>query len=193
MCLFLCNAGLHCKQSCVIVKNTILSTAKLRTRSKEKNVNEPILIKKYTNRRLYNTRDSKYVTLEELSGLVKKGHEVKVVDAKSGTDVTAFILTQIILEESKGNTLLPVSLLHLIIRHGDNLLSEFFEKHLEQMIEVYLNYHSMLDSQFKQWLDMGLGFSGKAQESMLRQFSFPEWIQSRNTSAKEEDGDDTHK
>jgi len=156
-------------------------------------VNQPILIKKYANRRLYNTRDSKYLTLEELSWLVKKGNEVQVVDARSGTDVTAFILTQIILEESKGNTLLPVSLLHLIIRYGDNLLSEFFEKYLEQMIEVYMNYRSLLDSQFKQWLDMGMGFSGKAQESMFRQFSFPEWLQPQSTSAKEEeDGGDTH-
>ncbi|MGM0425549.1 MAG: polyhydroxyalkanoate synthesis regulator DNA-binding domain-containing protein, partial [Thermodesulfobacteriota bacterium] len=109
--------------------------------------------------------------------LIKQGNEVHVQDAKTGTDVTAFILTQIILEESKNNTLLPVSLLHLIIRHGDNMLSEFFEKYLEQMIEVYMNYRSMMDSQFKQWLDMGVDFSGKTQESMLKQFPMPDWMQ----------------
>jgi polyhydroxyalkanoate synthesis repressor PhaR len=140
-------------------------------------MSQAIQIKKYANRRLYNTQDSKYLTLEDISKLVKQGNEVQVKDAKTGAEVTAFILTQIILEESKQNTLLPVSLLHLIIRYGDNMLSEFFEKYLEQMIEVYMNYRSMMDSQFKQWLDMGVDFSGKTQESMLRQFSMPDWMQ----------------
>lgn len=137
---------------------------------------QTVLIKKYANRRLYNTRDSKYLTLDQLSGLVKEGHEVKVVDAKTGGDVTGFILTQIILEESKRHALLPVSLLHLIIRYGDNVLSEFFEKYLEQTLEVYMNYRSTVDGYFKQWLDLGMDFSGKTQESMLRQFSPPEWL-----------------
>jgi polyhydroxyalkanoate synthesis repressor PhaR len=139
-------------------------------------MSERILIKKYANRRLYNTQDSRYVTLEQLSGMVKQGAEVKVVDARSGEDVTGFILTQIILEESKHHALLPVSLLHLIIRYGDNILSDFFDKYLEQTLEVYMNYRSMLDGYFKQWLDMGMDFSGKAQESMIRQFSPPEWM-----------------
>ncbi|MFW6179549.1 MAG: polyhydroxyalkanoate synthesis regulator DNA-binding domain-containing protein [Desulfohalobiaceae bacterium] len=140
-------------------------------------MSQAILIKKYANRRLYNTRDSKYITLEQLSKLIKQGEEVQVQDAKSGVDVTAFILTQIILEESKDNTLLPVSLLHTIIRHGDSMLKEFFERYLEQMIEVYMNHRSMLDNQFKQWLELGMDFSGKTQESMLRQFSLPDWMQ----------------
>ena len=139
-------------------------------------MSERVLIKKYANRRLYNTQDSRYVTLEQLSGMVKQGAEVKVVDARSGEDVTGFILTQIILEESKHHALLPVSLLHLIIRYGDNILSDFFDKYLEQTLEVYMNYRSMLDGYFKQWLDMGMDFSGKAQESMIRQFSPPEWM-----------------
>jgi polyhydroxyalkanoate synthesis repressor PhaR len=135
-----------------------------------------ILIKKYANRRLYNTRDSRYMTLEELSALIKAGHDVRVVDAKTEVDVTAFTLTQIVLEESRTNTLLPISLLHLIIRHGDNVLSEFFEKHLQQTIEVYINYRSILDDYYKQWLDLGMDVSGRTQESLLRQFSAPEWL-----------------
>ncbi len=153
---------------------------------------ERILIKKYANRRLYNTRDSKYVTLEQLSELVKAGSEVKVVDARSGDEVTGFILTQIILEESKSHALLPVSLLHLIIRYGDNVLSDFFDKYLEQTLEVYMRYRSMLDGYFKQWLDLGMDFSGKAQGSMLRQFSPPEWMewlhsQSTTSAGRDED------
>jgi polyhydroxyalkanoate synthesis repressor PhaR len=130
------------------------------------------------------------VTLEQLSGMVKQGSEVKVVDARTGEDVTGFILTQIILEESKHHALLPVSLLHLIIRYGDNILSDFFDKYLEQTLEVYMNYRSMLDGYFKQWLDMGMDFSGKAQESMIRQFSPPEWmdwLSSRTASPQERD------
>lgn len=158
-------------------------------------MSQAIQIKKYANRRLYNTQNSKYITLEELSEWIKQGNEVQVVDAKTGTEVTAFILTQIILEESKENTLLPVSLLHIIIRHGDNMLREFFEKHLEQMIEVYMNYRSMLDNQFRQWLDLGMDFSGKTQETVLEHFSFPDWMdrmKSQNTFSQGED-DDTQK
>jgi len=156
-------------------------------------MSQTILIKKYANRRLYNTRDSKYLTLDQLSRLVKEGHEVTVVDAKTGGDVTGFILTQIILEESKSHALLPVSLLHLIIRYGDNVLSEFFEKYLEQTLEVYMNYRSTVDGYFKQWLDLGMDFSGKAQGSMLRQFSPPEWLdwlhsQTVTSQGQKEDG-----
>ncbi|MBC2711593.1 MAG: hypothetical protein HGJ94_11585 [Desulfosarcina sp.] len=84
---------------------------------------DPVFFKKYANRRLYNMSDSKYVTLGEMSELIRNGHEVKVIDAKTNADVTAFILTQIILEQAKHkNTLLPVPLLHLIIQYGDNVL-----------------------------------------------------------------------
>lgn len=157
-------------------------------------MSETILIKKYANRRLYNTWDSKYITLDQLSDLVRQGNEVQVVDAKSGADVTAFILTQIILEQSKENALLPVSLLHLIIRYGDNVLSEFFDKYLEQTIEVYMNYRATLDNYFKQWLDLGMDFSEKTQESMLRQLSPSEWMErfyASNTSSSRESGNNS--
>ena len=145
-------------------------------------MSQTVLIKKYANRRLYNTAESKYITLEQLSELVRQGNEVQVVDAKTGADVTAFILTQIILEQSKESAMLPVSLLHLIIRYGDNVLSEFFDKYLQQTIEVYMNYRAMLDNYFKQWLDLGMNFSEKTQESMLRQFSPSEWMERFSTS-----------
>ena len=77
-----------------------------------------LIFKKYANRRLYSMSDSKYVTLGDMSELICKGHEVKVIDAKTKEDVTAFILTQIILEQTKNkNTLLPVPLLHFMIRY----------------------------------------------------------------------------
>ena len=91
---------------------------------------EKVLLKKYPNRRLYNTETSSYVTLGQVSDLIKEGRQVQVVDVKTDEDVTAFILTQIIVEEARNkNALLPSPLLHLVICYGGNILSEFFEKY----------------------------------------------------------------
>lgn len=83
----------------------------------------PVTIKKYANRRLYNTATSSYVTLDHLSQMVKEGTEFVVYDAKSGEDITRAVLTHIIVEEeSKGQNLLPISFLrHLISFYGDSL------------------------------------------------------------------------
>lgn len=98
----------------------------------------PILIKKYANRRLYNTSNSKYVTLSDMIGIVCEGHDIKVIDAKTKEDVTAFTLTQIILEQAKSkNILLPVPLLHLIIRNGENMMPRYLEDHFQQMLRSF--------------------------------------------------------
>ncbi len=116
-----------------------------------------ILLKKYTNRRLYDTEKSRYVTLEEVAGMVRQGTPVKIVDAKTQEDVTAFILTQIITEEAKKkNILMPVPVLHLIIRYGDNLLGDFMDNYLQQAIQNYLKYKKAFDDQMKKWLEMGM-------------------------------------
>ncbi len=121
---------------------------------------EKVLLKKYPNRRLYNTETSSYVTLGQVSDLIKEGRQVQVVDVKTDEDVTAFILTQIIVEEARNkNALLPSPLLHLVICYGGNVLSEFFEKYLELTIKNYLSYKSSVDEQFKLWLGKGLDFS----------------------------------
>ena len=87
------------------------------------NPDEPIVIKKYANRRLYNTATSSYVTLEHLCQMVKDDVDFVVYDAKSGTDITRPVLTQIIVEEeSKGQNLLPINFLRQLISfYGDNL------------------------------------------------------------------------
>src|ERR1700709_1512200 len=85
---------------------------------------DPIIIKKYANRRLYNTGTSTYVTLEDLAEMVKRGEEFTVQDAKSGDDITHAVLTQIIFEqESKtDNTLMPISFLRQLIGfYGDQM------------------------------------------------------------------------
>jgi polyhydroxyalkanoate synthesis repressor PhaR len=86
---------------------------------------EPITIKKYANRRLYNTGTSTYVTLEDLAVMVKAGEDFLVVDAKTGDDITHSVLTQIIFEqEGKGANLLPITFLRQLIRfYGDSMQS----------------------------------------------------------------------
>jgi polyhydroxyalkanoate synthesis repressor PhaR len=83
----------------------------------------PVVIKKYANRRLYNTATSSYVTLDDLSRMVKEGSEFVVYDAKTGEDITRAVLTQIIVEEEqKGQNLLPISFLRqLISLYGDSM------------------------------------------------------------------------
>ena len=132
-----------------------------------KNKINKIVLKKYANRRLYDTQNSVYITLNDVADLIKQGHEIQALDAKTKEDVTAFILTQIILEEArKNNALLPVQLLHMIIRYGENVLGEFFEKHLDQTIQSYLAYKTHADEQFKRWLEMGMDWSDIAQKTM---------------------------
>ena len=122
-----------------------------------------VTLKKYSNRRLYNTETSKYVTLEAVGDMVKAGRQVKIVDAKTKADVTAFVLTQIVLEEARNkNILLPVPVLHQIIRYGDNALEDFFDKYLQRAIKNYLDYKRAFDNQMKQWLDMGMDMSRTA-------------------------------
>ncbi len=91
--------------------------------SEEKAKTEPVVIKKYANRRLYNTQTSSYVTLDHLAGMVKEGTEFEVQDARTGEDITRSVLTQIIFEEeAKGQNLLPIKFLRQLIRfYGDNL------------------------------------------------------------------------
>lgn len=121
---------------------------------------DTVVIKKYANRRLYDTESSRYITIGELSRLVREGRQVEIVDAKSGEDVTAFILSQVIMEEARNkNALLPPPLLHLIIRYGDNLLVDFFENYLQQVLKAYLNYRSTVDRQFKKWLELGMNLT----------------------------------
>ena len=95
----------------------------------------PITIKKYANRRLYNTATSSYVTLDHLCQMVKDGVEFVVYDAKTGDDITRSVLTQIIVEEeSKGTNLLPINFLRQLIGfYGDNM-QWMVPRYLEQMM-----------------------------------------------------------
>jgi polyhydroxyalkanoate synthesis repressor PhaR len=94
---------------------------------------EPVVIKKYANRRLYNTDTSSYVTLDDLAAMVKGGRDFVVFDAKSGDDLTHSVLTQIIVEQESrvgGQTLLPIPFLRQLIR--------FYGDSIERMVPSYL-------------------------------------------------------
>jgi polyhydroxyalkanoate synthesis regulator protein len=105
--------------------------------------------------------------------MIKGGRIVEVRDAKTKEDVTAFILTQIILEEArKKNVLLPVPFLHLIIQYGESLLVEFFEKYLDQTVRSYIDYRREADLQFAKWLELGTDFTEMAKRTMAFSQSF---------------------
>jgi len=115
-----------------------------------------VTIKKYSNRRLYDTEENAYVTLSRVADRIKEGQRVEVIDARTGEDVTACTLTQILVDEArKNNVLLPVPLLHLCIQFGDTLLHEFFQKYLQQAIQGYIAHKSLMDEQFGKWLEFG--------------------------------------
>jgi polyhydroxyalkanoate synthesis repressor PhaR len=97
-----------------------------------------VIIKKYANRRLYNTESSTYITLEHLAAMVRDKREFKVLDAKSGEDITHNVLTQIIMEEeSRGTTMLPVNFLRQLIgMYGDSMQS-MVPQYLEASLEAF--------------------------------------------------------
>lgn len=97
-----------------------------------------MLVKKYTNRRLYDTEESRYITLEELAERIRKGADAQVVDARTGEDLTSPTLTQIIMESRGADQLLPVPLLLQLIRMGDESLAEFLGLYVSQALESYL-------------------------------------------------------
>lgn len=85
---------------------------------------EPILIKRYGNRRLYNTETSGYLNYQELVKLIRDGNDVKVVDSRTKADVTKAVLMQVILEEEKNHSVLPVSFLFQVIRSRESAVQD---------------------------------------------------------------------
>jgi len=106
---------------------------------------EPVVIKKYANRRLYNTRKSAYVTLEDLAVMVRDGTDFVVRDAKSSEDITRAVLTQIIFEEeAKGHTMLPANFLRQLIRLYGDTLQGVVPGYLEASMDTFLHNQEKL-------------------------------------------------
>ncbi len=111
----------------------------------------PIVIKKYANRRLYDTGRSSYVTLEDLCQMVKDGQDFIVYDAKSGDDLTRQVLTQIILDqESKGENMLPESFLKQLIGFYGDSVQSFVPSYLEQAFSAFTKHQEELREQMQQ-------------------------------------------
>jgi polyhydroxyalkanoate synthesis repressor PhaR len=98
----------------------------------------PVLVKKYGNRRLYDTGDSKYVTLDELAAKIRSGIDIRVVDANTNEDLTQATLTQLVLETGHAARFLPVQLLLQMIRLSDDALAEFFSRYVTGALDLYL-------------------------------------------------------
>jgi polyhydroxyalkanoate synthesis repressor PhaR len=97
-----------------------------------------VTIKKYANRRLYDTESSSYITLDRLAEMVREGREFEVVDAKSGEDITRQVLTQIIVdEEARGATMLPLSFLKQLIGLYGNSMQNFVPSYLEAAMDAF--------------------------------------------------------
>src|SRR5205809_2466917 len=110
---------------------------------------ERVVIKKYANRRLYNTASSSYVTLEHLAEMVKKGVDFVVYDAKTNEDITRTVLTQIIFEEeSQGQSLLPIQFLRQLIGFYGNSMQAFLPSYLELSLASFTQQQARLRSQF---------------------------------------------
>jgi polyhydroxyalkanoate synthesis repressor PhaR len=109
---------------------------------------KPVLqIRKYSNRRFYDTTHSRHMTLEEIRDLIKEGHGVMVTDNKSGTDITAKVLAQIILSlDGPKIEMFPAVFLAEIIRVNDLLLKGFYEKFFHQASRAFLDYQKFLES-----------------------------------------------
>jgi polyhydroxyalkanoate synthesis repressor PhaR len=95
----------------------------------------PIVLKKYGNRRLYDTRASKYITLNEVEEMLQRGDDVQVVDAKTGADLTKEILVQIILDRDRARDMLPTSFLKQIVRVSSTPLRDAFTRTLQETLE----------------------------------------------------------
>src|ERR671929_1276190 len=128
----------------------------------------PVTIKKYANRRLYNTGTSTYVTLEDLATMVKNGEEFAVYDAKTGEDITRSVLTQIIFEQEnkEGQNLLPINFLRQLIRFYGDSMQMLVPRYLEASIDSLTREQEKFRDQMTQ--AFGVGTFGSMEEQVRR-------------------------
>ena len=124
-----------------------------------KPVQTPVVVKKYANRRLYNTESSSYITLDNLATMIRQSRDFVVYDAKTGEDITRGVLTQIIVEEeSKGRAMLPTAFLRQIIGFYGDSLQQFVPPYLEQAMTSFAHQQEQMRTAMQQ--TMGNLFPG---------------------------------
>lgn len=118
---------------------------------------DELIIKRYGNRRLYNTETRSYVNYEELAKIVRDGQDIKVVDSTTKEDVTKAVLIQLILEEEKNNqTVLPTQFLFQLLRSREDSMQDFIKNHLSASFDAYLRTREEFDKRFRSVLEMAV-------------------------------------
>ena len=119
-----------------------------------KHARNQVIIRKYANRRLYDTSASRYVTIVDLTKMVKNNVDFRVVDVTTGQDLTRVILVQIILEiETEGHRLLPISVLQQLIRFYDDRMEPILSRYLERTMDAFLSHHGHAEDALGKSLD----------------------------------------
>ena len=143
---------------------------------------DPILINRYASRRLYNTQTSEYVTLDEISELIKQGHDVEIRDRKTGEDLTSQFLLQIITEqESKGENVLPVNVLTGLVRSYSTAAQGILPDFLSQSYEMFTQQQQSMMEKIP-----GMSATGnwqKQQQDMMQSMIAAWMPQMQNSSA----------
>lgn len=123
----------------------------------EEKLSGQVVIKKYSNRRLYDTKHKKYVTLDEIGALIREGSEIKVIDTQTGEDISKLILIQVVLESEKNKEdILPASFLHMLIKYGNKIARDFIENSFLMMFQPYLSFQDSLKKNMRLWKETGL-------------------------------------
>jgi polyhydroxyalkanoate synthesis repressor PhaR len=135
---------------------------------------EPKIIKRYTNRKLYDTVESRYVTLDEIAEMIKQGAEVKIVDNRSKDDLTSITLAQIIFEEEKKQNQMPLSVLREIIRRPGEVVTGFIEREVTPRVA---SIREEAESRIAGLLGREAGADGSLRDDILRvsQRTLEEW------------------
>lgn len=156
---------------------------------------ETVIIKKYANRRLYNTQSSSYITLDHLSKMTRDGVDFKVLDAKTGADITHSILTQIIMEEEShgGEQMLPVNFLRQLISMYGNSMQSLVPHYLEASMDNFRSNQTKLREAFE--ASLGANPLAKLAQQNLAMFkaatsAFMPGLADEKPAAKEDGRDD---
>jgi polyhydroxyalkanoate synthesis repressor PhaR len=117
---------------------------------------DSLIIKRYGNRRLYNTETKSYVNYQDLIGIIRAGHDIQVIDSTTKADVTKAVLMQVILEEEKNQkNILPLPFLFQLIRSQEGQMQDFFANYLSSSFAAYLKTKEEFDRRFRTFLEMG--------------------------------------
>jgi polyhydroxyalkanoate synthesis repressor PhaR len=152
---------------------------------------EHVIIKKYSNRRLYDTSHKRYITLEEIANLIKEGNEIKVIDSQTDEDITKVILMQVVLESEKNKEdILPTSFLHMLIKYGNKLARDFFDNYFLMMFQPYLSLQEGMKKNLRWWQEIGWLPSGpKFPPGMMNPFEAVAEGIKRQNSGLEKNGE----